>query len=270
MRTILLLIGVMATSLSSAQLLESVVFNVGGSNEAHYSFYANGLLKDKRKADGTLLKEFVYDDQQRVISFFAGAGTLNFTYDDQNHITSINGSPLYFYEGSGSEPDMYSTDPDITDSNVLFTYYKLHDDLTLAYKYTYYMSDPEEMSITGELSASFDSDNNVNYLSDGNMGERTYRYLDVPNPMRAACLAASRVAYFGSGTSFESALLESPFISANLDMIQGYFLGEDPESYQHVFELNDAGQPIKRYDRSCYLGEPEGTYFLSATYTYQD
>ena len=270
MKNIILLIAALATNMVSAQLLESVVMNIGTANEAHYNFYENGLLKDKRKADGTLLMEFIYDDQQRVVTFNTSSFSRNFTYDSQNHITSINGATLYFYEGSGTDPDMYSTDPDITDSDVIFSYYELYDDLTLQYKYTNYMSDPEQMSVTGELYAVVDAENNVQGLWDGEMSERTYRYLSVQNPMRQACLAASRVAYFGSGSSFENALLESQFISENLDLIQGFYLGEDPESFQHLFELNDAGLPVKRYDRFCYMFIPEGNYSVTTTYTYQD
>jgi YD repeat-containing protein len=266
-------LAIFITASASAQALESVVFNLGSSFfEKHYNFYENGLLKDIRKPDGTLLREFIYDDQQRVITCNTAFGTVTFSYDNQDHITAINGEPLYFYQGSGSTPDMYSTDPDITDDNILFSYYKVNDDLTLMSKYTNYMSDPEQMSVTGELYAVFNSEGNVQNLYDGNMGERTYRYLTIPNPMRAACMPASRVAYFlaGGSTLFEDALLESQFMSTNLDVIQGYYLGEDPESVQHLFELNDAGLPTKRHDRPCYLGVPEGPYQLSVTYTYQD
>ncbi|MEO5775888.1 MAG: hypothetical protein ABIQ27_03225 [Flavobacterium sp.] len=80
--------------------LQKVVFYGGTSNERQWNIN-NDLLTNITLADGTIVEEFTYDSQNRVIldvKYTSGviSETNTITYNSDNKISSINGLPYTF------------------------------------------------------------------------------------------------------------------------------------------------------------------------------
>ena len=83
--------------------IKKVVFYYNSPNERQWNI-SNDLLRNITLADGTVVEEFIYDNQNRVISDIKYTGglvseTTAITYNADNTIQSINGLP-YAYDSS--------------------------------------------------------------------------------------------------------------------------------------------------------------------------
>ena len=101
-------------SIVTSSDLHKVVFYYNTPNERQWNI-SNGLLTNITLADGTVVEEFVYDSQNRVISDIKYTGgvvseTTTITYNADNTINTINGlaytynaaTRTYAYSYSGS------------------------------------------------------------------------------------------------------------------------------------------------------------------------
>ncbi len=85
---------------STTEVLQKVVFYYDSPNERHWNI-VNDLLTNITLADGTVVEEFVYDSQNRLIrdiKYSSGLviGTDIITYNADNTINTINGLPYTF------------------------------------------------------------------------------------------------------------------------------------------------------------------------------
>ena len=90
-------------SVETTKTLQKVVFYKNSANTRQWNFN-NNLLKNITLADGSLIEEFIYDNQNRVISdikYTNGLATETniITYNTDNTIKSINGLE-YTYDAS--------------------------------------------------------------------------------------------------------------------------------------------------------------------------
>lgn len=81
-------------------VLQKVVFYRNSPNEKHWNIN-NDLLTNITLADGTVVEEFVYDTQNRLVTDIkytngVATETTTITYNANNIITSINGLPYTF------------------------------------------------------------------------------------------------------------------------------------------------------------------------------
>lgn len=83
--------------------LARVIFYPQTANERIWFFYPNGLLRRITKHDGTLVQSFTYDGSSNLIKtvfisegWWSASYTNTYTYNNSNHITSINGQTVQF------------------------------------------------------------------------------------------------------------------------------------------------------------------------------
>ncbi|MGC4040364.1 MAG: hypothetical protein QM710_06155 [Flavobacterium sp.] len=85
---------------NTEKVLQKVIFYKNSANEKHWNF-SDGLLRNITLADGTIVEEFVYDNQNRVVSDIKYANGIDgestsVTYNADNTIKSIDGLPYTY------------------------------------------------------------------------------------------------------------------------------------------------------------------------------
>ena len=259
---------------TNAQLLQKIIFAPGTTDEIHYNFYENGLLKEKRKANGTLIQDFAYDANNNMILTHIAfpvsmTATYTFTYDANNHISNINsdnvgwpvnGVAIHFDTASST----YTNDPDITDSDTLYSYWKVNSELLLVQEWSNYL---DEIQYTKYgISANYHN-GNTSFNYDSDMVMNFWEHTNVSNPLRNASLPASRamsLLFFGNGYG---KMLDTSYVSANVEVNwDGH--PDGPDAMEYTYELNANELPYKKHFKYYYVNslESEG---LSCVYYYQ-
>ncbi|WP_445453934.1 hypothetical protein [Flavobacterium sp. 25HG05S-40] len=101
-------------NVNTDSILQKVVFYRDSPNEKHWNI-ENGLLTNITLSDGTVVEEFVYDSQNRVINdtkYVNGivSETNVITYTPNNTIQSINGLPYTFNATTRTYTYSYGSD----------------------------------------------------------------------------------------------------------------------------------------------------------------
>jgi hypothetical protein len=96
-----------------SDILQKVVFYYNSPNESHWNIN-NGVLSNITLPDGTIIEEFSYDNQNRLISDSKYAGgitseTTTITYNADNTIQSINGLPYTYNAATKTYTSTYDS-----------------------------------------------------------------------------------------------------------------------------------------------------------------
>ncbi len=98
---------------TSLDLLQKVVFYRDSPNQRNWNI-SNGLLSNITLANGTIIEEFIYDNQNRLVSDIHYTGglvseTTTITYNADNTIESINGLPYEYNATTSTYTYTYSS-----------------------------------------------------------------------------------------------------------------------------------------------------------------
>lgn len=243
-------------------LLQRVDFYPGTVNELRWLFNEDGLLEKITKADGTIVQDFTYDGNNRLVSstLFNNGGantTYAFTYDSNGFVTAVNNQNLQYDSTSGN---YY-----FGDLNTAFTEFKINSDKLLTYSKTANIEEVEvgqfEETVWYDVNISYTNNNILGYFPGESCNYLTYD--NKTNPLKNATLAICRAFGFVSESRW-------PFdysISANNVLTHKYCL-EDPESEVYHYTYNSNNLPEEQTHDSYYLGVYEST-MVSAKYYYQ-
>lgn len=243
-------------------LLQRVDFYPGTVNERRWLFNADGLLNEITKADGSVIQNFTYDSDNRLISStkFNDGGTTEthtFTYNSSDFVTSVDGVTLNY----DSALEAYYTG----DLSQYYEMTKINSDKLLIYSKKAYNEEVEvgQFEETVWYSVSIDyTNNNINNFSPGEQCNYL-SYDDKTNPLRNATLSICRAFSFVP----ESRWPLDYCISANNVLTHDY-CPEDPESEVFHYTYNTNNLPLEQTHDSYYFETYEGTV-VSAKYYYQ-
>lgn len=243
-------------------LLQRVDFFPGLSIERRWIFNTDGLLEEITKSDGTLVQNFTYDNNNRLINstVFNDSGTnqtYTFTYDNNDFVNSVNGETVNYDAGLdayyiGNLPQNYRLT-------------KINSEKLLVYGKTAYQDfddngNPYEV-IWDEIIVSYSNNNLMNYSPNDSCNSFTYD--NEINPLRNAILPICRAFSFIENSSWVDGL----YSSFNNPLSQNY-CSEDPESKVYHYTYNADNLPLTQTRDDYYLGVYENT-ISSAKYYYQ-
>jgi hypothetical protein len=244
---------------SDSNLLQRIDFYPGMAAEARWLFNADGLLYKITKADGTVIQEFTYDSQNRLVQsdqYYWIEEHHTFTYDSNDLVATVDGAVVHYDSGL----DAYYTG--ILNDNYRLT--KINSDKLLLDGRTVRV-DNDETGITQtewEEMLVYYSNNNVMGYTPGDSCV-SFTYDSKTNPLRSATLAISRAFSFVPNSRWVNGLVNS----ANNPLSQRY-CSEDPESEVFHYTYNSNNLPKEQTLDSYYFGTLERT-MVSAKYYYQ-
>lgn len=248
-------------------LLQKVIFNPGQPFERHWNFYGNGLLKEIKQADGTVIQSFSYDSNHNLI---ATAGH-TFTYDGNNIITSVDGYPVsydaiggkYIFDYEipvGEDPYDFPHRTEITVNP---------DFLLLSKKVFFTQSTGEEFFYEAEKTL-YENGNLVSAWHTDFDTEQHYEFDNKSNPLKQALLPICRAMALVDGMSIYG---NDPWIngmySSNNNVSQLEYASEDPESAFFIYEYNGINLPVSQTQFPVYNSEPDGPAFVAVRFYYQ-
>lgn len=242
-------------------LLQRVDFFPGTVYETRLLFNTDGLLYQISQADGTIIKSFTYDNQNRLASvtlYNSDPVTTNtFEYDSNGFVSSINGQPLPYNQTTQSYI--------LGDVNTFYTENKINSDKLLTYTKNVWIDVDEDGNpleiLNSELGIVYSNNNMVSYFPNESCNYFTFD--NKINPLRNATIAISIA--FSAYTSAPWVDINS--ISAN-NIITHSYCTEDPESYVFHYTYNSNNLPITQTRDDYYLGVYEST-ITSINYYYQ-
>ncbi len=259
-------------------LLQKIVFYPGTANETHWNFYPDGLLKEIAKPDGTVLQDFVYQNNNLVSTTqYAGSGNLvtTFTYDNNNFLTSINGYPVsYTYDGTGGKYTFDYVVPvcdECAYDNPHKTEIQLNSDLLPVSRkvfFNYYPTGEEFYYLPYD--AGYENGNLAFYRINNADLEYHSQFDNHPNPLKAALLPVTRAFAVSNGNSIygDSNWNNADYTSTN-NVTSFSYSSEDPESTGVSYDYNANNLPIIQTSQAYFQGQMDGTSHVTAYYYYQ-
>ncbi|HRG17877.1 MAG TPA: hypothetical protein PLP39_02195 [Flavobacterium lutivivi] len=242
-------------------LLQRVDFYSGTSFETRWIFNTDGLLSQINKADGTIVQDFIYDDQNRLTSSTkynspSPNQVYTFTYDANGFVATVNGVTVNY----DSTLDAYYTG--ILNQNYRLT--KINNEKLITNAKTVFVEIEDGETIETEwylINVNYLNNNITSYFPDESCNYLTHD--EKINPLRNATLAICRAFSFIENSPW----INGYYNSANNVLSHSHCL-EDPESYQFHYTYNVNNMPITQTRDDYYLGEYEST-ISSANYYYQ-
>ena len=227
----------------------------------HWNFNDNGLLNEITKADGTVVQNFIYDTDNRLISatLFNDNGineTHDFTYNSNDFITSVDGVTVNY----DAALDAYYT-------GVLNDHYRLTkiNSQKLLVEGRKVVMDNDETGINetrwNEMIVNYSNNNIMSYSPEDRCVIFTYDNNN--NPLRNATLAICKAFSFIDGSRW----IDGQINSINNPISQNY-CPEDPESSIYHYTYNSNNLPMVQIHDSYYHGAFENTT-TSIKYYYQ-
>ena len=248
---------------SNPNLLQRVDLYPGTLSEKRWNFNSDGLLKEITKADGTVVENFTYDSQNRLINStsFSDVGfneTHIFTYDTNGFVITVDGENINY----DSTLNAYYTGS----LNGTYRFTKLNSDKLLIDGRTVVVEIEDGIPYESQwfqMSVIYSNNNVVSYFP--NYENCNYLTYDTKvNPLKIGTLAIARAFSFVASTSWTHA---EGIFSTNNVLTHRYCL-EDPESSVYNYTYNSNNLPIEQTHDSYYLGTFENTN-ISAKYYYQ-
>lgn len=249
------------TNQPNPNLLQRVDFYSGTSFERRWIFNTDGLLSQITKADGTIVQDFIYDAQNRLISSTkynspSPNQVYTFTYNANGFVASVNGVTVNY----DSTLDAYYTG--VLNENYRLT--KINNEKLVTNARTVLVEVEDGGTIETEwnsMNVNYTNNNIVSFFPDESCSYLTH---DVKiNPLRNATLAICRAFSFVENSPW----VNGHYNSANNVLSYNHCL-EDPESFQFHYTYNANNMPITQTRDDYYSGEYENT-IPSANYYYQ-
>ena len=247
---------------TNPSLLQRIDFFPGLSIERRWIFNADGWLEKITKSDGTLVQEFIYDNNNRLINsnVFNDSGTnqtYTFTYDNNDFVNSVNGETVNYNVGL----DAYYVG-DLT-QNYRLT--KINNEKLLVYGKTSYQDfddngNPYEI-IWDEITVGYSNNNMMSYSPNDSC--HFFTYDNEINPLKEALLPICRAFSFVENSRW----IDGLYFSNNNPLSQNY-CSEDPESEIYSYIYNSNNLPLTQTKDNYYLGVYENS-IISAKYYYQ-
>ena len=259
--------------------LAKVVFYPGSDSEKNYYFYPNGLLRKITNADGTLFQKFIYDSNNNLIytqrissSVWVSAYSYAFTYDDSNHITSVNGISVT-YDAQANQyvfhyPPVFTDDPecptcyDYPDRTEI----TLNNEMKIINQRTFYHSSDGNYSYGG-IYASYNNGNMTSVSGYTDPSGPSYLHDNKINPLKPALTPICRALSVARSLSYYERFATGENNSTNNVIFNGYGQG-DPESEEFIIEYNANNLPFRTTRKSYYFQTLESTRTF-ALYYYQ-
>lgn len=232
--------------------LQKVVFFPETTYQKELDFYENGLVKEIRTSSENAVQTFVYDSNNNLTNTTITATgrapiSVNFTYDTQNRITSINGNSIHY----DAVRNAYVTE----NIGGEFTEYYLNSIGLFNHEVNHYRDE----DIIQQYGANANqTGNNTTSLSNDFEWFSNFSHDNKTNPLKAAFLPACKASgliYFGD---VWKKLLHSEYNSANNVVSVGYSI-EDPETAQITYTYNSLNLPVTAIMEDFYHGQSEGT-----------
>lgn len=243
-------------------LLQRIDFYPGLSIERRWVFNTDGLLKEITKSDGTLVQDFTYDNNNRLINstVFNDNGfnqTYTFTYDNSNFVNSVNGETVNYNAGL----DSYY----VGNLSQNYRLTKINSEKLLVYGKTSYQDFDDDgnpfETIWDEITVTYSNNNLMSYHPNDSCNYFTYD--SQTNPIRNAILPICRAFSFIENSRWVDGLYFSPNNPLSHD-----YCSEDPESEVYNYTYNTNNLPLIQTRDNYYLGVYENT-ITSAKYYYQ-
>jgi hypothetical protein len=248
---------------TNPNLLQRIDFYPGLIIERRWIFNADGLLKEITKSDGTIVQDFTYDNNNRLINSTvfnnnSTSQTYIFTYDNNGFVNSVNGETVNYsssldacYTGNLSQSYRLTK---INSNNLLVQGIN-------AYQDTDDNGNPIEI-INDYIYVGYSNNNNImNYSR--NEGCNSFTYDNNSNPIRNATLAICRAFSFTENSTWVNGQYNSTNNPISLN-----FCSVDPESHIYHYTYNSNNLPSTQTRDDYYLGVYENT-IPSAKYYYQ-
>ncbi len=243
-------------------LLQRIDFFPGLTFERRWVFNTDGLLKEITKSDGTIVQDFIYDNNNRLINstVFNDNGfnqTYTFTYDNNNFVNSVNGETVNYNVGL----DSYY----VGNLSQNYRLTKINSDKLLVYGKTSYQDFDENgnpfETIWNEITVNYTNNNLMSYWPNDSCNFFTYD--SQTNPLRNAILPICRAFSFIENSRWVDGLYFSPNNPLSHD-----YCSEDPESEVYNYTYNTDNLPLIQTRDNYYQGVYENT-ITSAKYYYQ-
>jgi hypothetical protein len=243
-------------------LLQRIDFFPGLTFERRWVFNTDGLLKEITKSDGTIVQDFIYDNNNRLINstVFNDNGfnqTYTFTYDNNNFVNSVNGETVNYNVGL----DSYY----VGNLSQNYKLTKINSDKLLVYGKTSYQDFDENGNpfeiIWNEITVNYTNNNLMSYWPNDSCNFFTYD--SQTNPLRNAILPICRAFSFIENSRWVDGLYFSPNNPLSHD-----YCSEDPESEVYNYTYNTDNLPLIQTRDNYYQGVYENT-ITSAKYYYQ-
>lgn len=252
-----------STNDPNPNFLQRVDFYPNLTFERRWLFNTNGLLNKITKADGTIVQNFTYDSNNRLISstLFNDNGineTHTFTYDNNDFVTSVDGVVVNY----DSTINAYYTG----DLNQGYRLTKINNEKLLVEGKTAYTDYDVDVGyyevILDNIFVNYSNNNNVLYISP-NESCSSFTYDSNSNPLRNATLAICKAFSYIENSRW----VNGQNNSTNNPLTQNY-CSEDPESEVYHYSYNSNNLPITQTRDDYYNGVYENT-ISSAKYYYQ-
>lgn len=243
-------------------LLQRIDFFPGLTFERRWVFNTDGLLKEITKSDGTIVQDFIYDNNNRLINstVFNDNGfnqTYTFTYDNNNFVNSVNGETVNYNVGL----DSYY----VGNLSQNYRLTKINSDKLLVYGKTSYQDFDENgnpfETIWNEITVNYTNNNLMSYWPNDSCNFFTYD--SQTNPLRNAILPICRAFSFIENSRWVDGLYFSPN-----NPLSHEYCSEDPESEVYNYTYNTDNLPLIQTRDNYYQGVYENT-ITSAKYYYQ-
>ncbi|MEK8180500.1 hypothetical protein WMW71_09125 [Flavobacterium buctense] len=243
-------------------LLQRIDFYPGLAFERRWVFNTDGLLKEITKSDGTLVQDFTYDNNNRLINstVFNDNGfnqTYTFTYDNTNFVNSVNGETVNY----NASLDSYY----VGNLSQNYRLTKINSEKLLVYGKTSYQDfddDGNPYEITwDEITVTYSNNNLMSYYPNDSCNYFTYD--SQTNPIRNVILPICRAFSFIENSRWVDGLYFSPN-----NPLSHEYCSEDPESEVYNYTYNTDNLPLIQTRDNYYLGVYENT-ITTAKYYYQ-
>ncbi|MCF6130927.1 hypothetical protein [Flavobacterium wongokense] len=242
-------------------LLQRVDFYPGTPNEKQWIFNNEGILTEIVKADGTLVQDFIYDNNNRLIgsTVYHDDSTTEghtFTYDSNDFLTSVDGENIHY----DNSLQAYYTG----NLNSYYRLTKINSDKLLLEGRTIQVDNDESgfnETIWSEMLVYYSGNNVTSYHPNESCNYLTYD--SNVNPLRNATLSICRAFSFVQYSNW----VDGQFNSTNNVLTHSY-CAEDPESSVYHYTYNSNNLPQIQTSDSYYHGVFEST-MTSIKYYYQ-
>lgn len=241
-------------------LLQRIDFFPGTVSEKRWLFNSNGSLFQITKADGTVLQDFNYDSNNRLISAIHNENgfieTHTFTYDNNGFVATVDGMDVHY----NSSLSAYYTG----DLNTNYRLTKINSEkLPLDGRSVFIENDESGITQTEwyEMLVYYTNNNVTGYSPSDSCV--SFSYDNKTNPLRNGTLAICRAFSFIAGSSW----IDGQYNSVNNPVSQNY-CSEDPESSRFQYNYNSNDLPVNQTRDDYYFGVYENTT-LTAKYYYQ-
>lgn len=279
--------GRVINALDPTKLVKVIVWPGIQNAEKHLYFYPNGLLRKITASNENVVKNFVYDANQDLVTINITAQSstsvysINFTYDDMHRVTSMNGKEVNYDSVSNkyiinydptplppNDPECPGCYDDLIKHEINLSSEYLATNEYFTYEEYFTIGQPPIQYGNHGIYAGYYSNNNMAFTSNWtDPSGSTYSHDNKVNPLKAAMLPFGRaMAVFGYDR--QSRIAEGIFNSANNVIFDSY--GNDPvgQTTGYVIEYNANNLPITTTANSYYFGVLESSH-IATRYYYQ-